>query len=531
MFLAAWLKQVMARRSSAKARAAEVKRNTPGLHRLFPQDPEYLLGMIHRLDASVALDVSADLIEETLHLGGDPIRILLAKANVFFRHHEYRASLDCLRAAETQGEVSAELFGMVGAIYFESGDLMQALDAYRHALELSPNWLPALVSTCAVYVRLGDPERAIDFGKRALRLDPRNVTALNNLERAYTALGRDADRDEILEMSADFFSPDPLALARAFRDYLHGDWIAAWRNWELRFSVEGQANVRASMLSYPRWAGGAFPGKTLLVHCEQGLGDSLMLVRYLPMVKALGGRVVFECQPQLTGLFAKVVGADVVLSIDVVRDQNVALDFDFWVPTYSLPALFGTTPENVPWTGPYVFAPVEARGYWQERLSSARGLKVGVAWQGNSRHANDAFRSIPINVFSSVLGVAGVTYFCLQVNSSAAQKVARSFNVTDVSDELMTFDDTAALVAELDLVISIDTSVIHLAGAMGKQTWALLAVGPDARWGRFGEATPWYPSMRLFRQRSVGNWDMPIQSVRATLEELVALKSGKGDAC
>jgi hypothetical protein len=260
-------------------------------------------------------------------------------------------------------------------------------------------------------------------------------------------------------------------------------------------------------------------GKRLVLYREQGLGDVIQFARFARTFAEAGARVTILAFPALRRLL-KSLGDD----IEIVSDGS-PVEGDFALPLMSAPALLGTTLETALSHVPYLNAPAALREVWRERVRGAapRGLRVGLTWSGNVRHVNDWARSIPFETLSPLFDVPDVTYFSLQNEVRPAEEVSfTNSGVVDFRAHLTDFAETAALVSELDVVISVDTSVAHLAGALGKPLWVLLAKRVDWRWMATGDTSPWYPNACLFRQTAPGDWESAIDSVRAALTKLAA---------
>jgi len=275
-----------------------------------------------------------------------------------------------------------------------------------------------------------------------------------------------------------------------------------------------------SRFSQPEWEGEPFVGRTLLVFSDYGIGDAMQLVRYLPMAVARGGKVVLQVQPSLVSLFRDLPG------VTVLARGEALPPFDLQLPMMSLPRVLGTTLDTIPAAIPYLQAEPAKLSRWQRALRHAKGLKVGVVWAGNPQHKGDKFRSLAAEAVLPRLVMPGVQLYSLQKEARPADGAVLASLKTDIADlapALGDFSDTAAAVAALDLVISVDTSVAHLAGGLGRPVWVLLPYALDWRWLRDREDTPWYPTMRLFRQPAPGDWTSVLDSVAhdltATLEE------------
>jgi hypothetical protein len=251
---------------------------------------------------------------------------------------------------------------------------------------------------------------------------------------------------------------------------------------------------------------------------EQGLGDTLQFIRYAPRVKQRGGIVLVEPPAPLARLVAGCPGIDRL----VAPGSVLADSFDVHAPLMSLPGLLGTTLATVPARVPYLVADAALTGSWREQLRPLRGFKIGIAWQGNPQHPRDRFRSIPLSQFAPLAGIEGVRLLSLQKGPGSEQlaAVAHHFVVTDLGSQLDDMMDTAAVMRNLDLVITADTAIAHLAGALGVPVWVALPVAPDWRWLLERQDSPWYPTMRLFRQARWGDWEDVFQRLAAALRTI-----------
>ena len=388
----------------------------------------------------------------------------------------------------------------LGLLALDRKDPGYALTHYRKALALDPANVPALSGLSAALGRLGRLPEALEADELALRQEP--ARAELHLNRGYTLMrsGRLPEAEgELLEALA----RDPgLANARwnlAYLRLLQGRYLEAWPHFSARLAIpEAKANLRD--YGQPRWDGAPFPGRTLLVWVEQGLGDTLQFVRYLPRVKALGGQVLFQTYDGLAPLLQGFPGADAVLG------ERVALPaFDLQVPLMDLPALFLSTPEDLPNEVPYLdaagLAPSPAL---TAALGQGPGLrKVGLVWAGSAQHADDARRSLDPSLLAPLAELPGIRWVSLQVGARALPALPGLVNLDGL---LRDFRDTAWALQACDLLITVDTAVAHLAGALGLPTLLLLPFFPDWRWGMTGQDTPWYPTMRLYRQPAPGAW-------------------------
>lgn len=308
-----------------------------------------------------------------------------------------------------------------------------------------------------------------------------------------------------------------IACVELARDY----YPEGFRLAEARYDhPEVARHMKAELLQKPRWRGEGLSGKRLLVHGEQGLGDTVMCARYLPFLLDAGVDVVFDCQDAVVSLLEHNYPTVKIIN----RDTSAALtqDFDYWVGAMSLPFLANSSAESIPLRAGYLTVSEEHRDHWRKRVAAVNlpGLRVGIAWSGNPHHRADRRRSLGLDPMFSYLQTAkGVCFFALQ--TSVPELLPE--NMIDLSDEMMTLSDTAALIMEMDLVITVDTSVVHLAGALGKTAWLLFPHRYEWRWGLAGEDNNWYDSVRVIRQSDHGDWAPVLSDVfEKMLPEFVA---------
>jgi hypothetical protein len=271
-----------------------------------------------------------------------------------------------------------------------------------------------------------------------------------------------------------------------------------------------------SSFPQPLWNGSPLPGRTILLHIEQGLGDTLQFIRYAQQVKNLGGTVLFACPESLAGLLGKVQGIDAI-----VLPDDLLPAFDVHAPLMSLPHLLGTTLETIPAEVPYFTADPQAVARWRGELDAAPGINVGIAWAGSPRHPADRWRSIPLAQFGRLANLPGVKLYSLQKGPGSEQLAGSGLPIEDWGQRLNDISATAAAVASLDLVIACDTAIVHLAGALAKSVWVVLPFAPDWRWLLERGDSPWYPTGRLFRQRAWGQWDAVFDEIAAALSDFV----------
>ncbi|MDR3684471.1 MAG: tetratricopeptide repeat protein [Geothrix sp.] len=362
----------------------------------------------------------------------------------------------------------------------EQGDLGGARAALEQVLAWDPGHLVAHETLVQVHLGAGDPARAHkEQTRRALFLDGRSGPAAD--------------------------------CVWAHATLLYGEMPLGWDLYEARLAAPG-LTMPERHFTHPRWNGESFPGKTLLLHYEQGLGDTLMFVRFAPRVKALGGRVLLAAQRPLADLVATCPGID-----EVIPKGGPVPPFDCHFPLLSLPWLFRTELASIPAEVPYLRVPphVPNRQALCERLALGAGrLRVGLAWKGSSDHPRDAQRSVPPACLTPLAKLPGVAWYSFQREGGLPEPFP---GILALGPLLSTFSDTAFALEAMDLLITVDTAVAHLAGALGIPTLLLVTNIPDWRWLMDRDDSPWYPTLRIYRQPLPGDWDSVVQHVLADL--------------
>jgi tetratricopeptide (TPR) repeat protein len=294
-----------------------------------------------------------------------------------------------------------------------------------------------------------------------------------------------------------------------------GRFLEGWHHYEFRWLTEPLALLRRE-LHCPAWAGQDLHDKTILLHVEQGFGDLIQFVRYVPLVKALGATVVLRVSRPMKNLARSFTGVDRILDRDDPLPES-----DFYIYLLSLPRVFGTDLASIPADIPYLRAEPARVARWAKRLGTHDALRVGLAWSGSPTHTRDRYRSVPLGMLSPLWGLAGVRFISLQKGVAEAEVdgLPAELDLVNLGPELEDFCDTAAVISELDLVLCVDTAVAHLAGALGKPVWLMLPQPADFRWMEGREDSPWYPTLRLFRQSRRDHWEEVVERVKAALQE------------
>jgi tetratricopeptide (TPR) repeat protein len=406
--------------------------------------------------------------------------------------------------------------GLIGA-YVNLAQILQAQcrfveaeECCQKALSIDPNY--AMIHNCLALALLSQDRlvEAQSEARRAIAVAPAFPQAWNTLGMILMDAGRIDDSITALERSLALNPTSPATHYNyAMALLLSGNLSPGFAEYEWRWKCPSAEPLHRNY-PWPRWDGSDLIGKTLLLHAEQGFGDVIQFIRYVPQIAARCGRVVVSCQPEVRRLLSAVEGIAQIIGFD-----DSVEGVDAHLPLMSLPLVLGTTLENIPANVPYLQADQSAVAQWQTRTSGALGkLKVGIAWAGNPSHANDRRRSLPSELLSSLSEIDGIAWHSLQKSTGDLQPAPPPLPLIDLTSSLSDFSETASLIQNLDLIITVDTAVAHLAGAMGKPVWILLPFAPDWRWMRDREDSPWYPTAHLLRQPAPGDWNSVIGRVR-----------------
>src|SRR5471032_942415 len=468
----------------------------------------------------------------------------LAQAMAWHREGRLQPAADAYRAILAHAPDHFDALHLLGVCALQSGDARTADELIGRAVALKPDDATARMHHAHAQQRLGRPDDALRSYRRVLELAPDDAMAMTNCGNLLREMRRHGEALTMFERALQL-EPDYLDahynngnalqfLGRtdaALRSYeralaidpddieasvnagicrlLQGDLQGGWQLYEARWR-------RLPVPDYapPQWRGDMpLAGKTILVYAEQGLGDTLQMCRYVALLAERGADVVLRVQPALKTLLSQLAGARLVLA-----DGEALPAFDYHCSLMSLPFAFATSLATIPAGAPYLQADAARAAAWAQRLGAPAGLRIGLAWSGNRGHDRDLSRSIPLMRLRGLFGV-DAQFVSLQPELRAIDRIVleNDQRIGSHAAQLTDFAETAALIAQLDLVISVDTSVAHLAAAMGKPVWLLLAYAPDWRWLLERDDSPWYPTMRLFRQSARGDWDGVVAEVARAL--------------
>jgi tetratricopeptide (TPR) repeat protein len=410
----------------------------------------------------------------------------------------------------------AQAFFKSGSVYQELKDPDQALASYDRAISINKDYAEAWLNRGTVLFEQNRPDEALASFDEAIRLRGNYAEAWYSRASALIITHQlDAaleSYDRAIALKPDFAEAQynrSLALLQA------GDYAAGWLAYEWRWKNAAKLRLgNPRVFRQPLWLGQEnLRGKRILIYCEQGLGDTLQYCRYVKLVAELGAEVIFEVQAPLVSLLARLPGVSRVFAAG-----GLLPDFDYQCPLLSLPLSFKTTLQSVPAATPYLYADAERIALWQARLGIRARPRVGLVFTGSAAYGNDQNRSIPLSEWAARLP-RDFDYVSLQKEYRDYDLATLAENpwIASFAAEQKDFSDAAALVEAMDLVISVDTAVAHLAGALGKPTWRLLPVSSDWRWMLHREDSPWYPTMRLYRQTTAGDWSTVFERVAADL--------------
>lgn len=444
-----------------------------------PENPTYHYNLANAFVTLGDDEAAIEHYDTALASRPDYTNALINKANALKRRKDYSEAIAILEKVLKIVPNSIEALNNLGNTYVDIGDYQKAISIFQTALDVQNDYSPALTNLGNAYRKLGDVDKAEALYRKAARLSPDDIDAHFNLS---TLLLSQAKFDE------------------------------GWREYEWRLK---KAQLASTRLPSPRWNGAPVPGKTILVLCEQGLGDSIQFFRYLPTVAEQCEKLVFHCQKPLIGLLRPSCPGEIV-------DNSVAamnIFHDLHVPLLSLPQIFKTTLNDIPSPSPYLDIDEKTVERWRKILTPGliSGLPaIGLCWAGSPTNTNDQERSIPFETLTHLLKKRRANFISLQ--KGGGEETARKFaesndHMQEFASRIRDFRDTAAIVANLDRVITVDTAVAHLAGAMGKPVDLLIPFDGEWRWLRDRSDSPWYPSMTIHRQPSPGAWEEVVEKL------------------
>ncbi len=448
-------------------------------------DGYYQLGHTH--EALADQGAAEQVYRAALSLEEASAGICIGLARLLRLKQEYTAATElCERALQLDGSAGLA-YQELGHIHKEQSRYEEALHCYQQLIAVAPQEQEGyLLSLGVLYAEQERYTEALECYNQLVAAKPESVNGHWN---------------------------------RALVQLLLGEFTEGWSGYEWRRRRdEWLVQMWPGRFVPPLWSGEPLSGRTILVYAEQGFGDTIQFGRYLPLLLAQGARVIFHCMEGLVELFSRMAGIEVV-----ARDYELALQqtFDFHIPLMSLPHIMGTTLETIPTARAYLQTDAGRVAAWRDRITQ-KGFRVGLVWAGAAKNVANRMRSTTLAAFAALAAMPDTTIYSLQKDAAAGSELMAQWGVVDLGPELHNFDETAAVIANLDLVITVDTAVAHLAGALGVPVWILIYSSPEWRWLLGREDSPWYPSARLFRQQLGEPWPVLVERMVAALQDLPA---------
>ena len=479
-----------------------------------PRASEALVNLANVMHALKRDADALDCLDKALAIKPDDLQALQNRGSALLALDRPQEALVCFEQVTRQMPGNGEALLNRGVAKAKLGHHAEALSDFDTALALAPGHPNILYNRGNALLALDRHDEAIAAFDRVLTAAPAHASAWNNRGRALQSLNRHAEAvasfGKAIELQKDYADAH---FNQALSLLTLGDLKRGFEQYEWRWKRSGMTHTRG--YGRPLWLG-EFPlgNKTILLHAEQGLGDTIQFARYAPLLARTGARVILEVQPELKALLGSLDG---IVSCHA-RGETLP-GFDVHCPLGSLPLAFKTGPATIPADIPYLHADEARIAQWRPRIEALPGKRVALAWAGQANHANDRNRSIDLKSLEPLLTLDGFSYVSIQrdLRENDAAELARHANVTHLGGDLADMADTAAVAALVDLVIAVDTSVVHLAGALARPVWVMLPFTPDWRWTLTGEQSPWYPNAKLFRQPAIGDWPSAIAKLRDAL--------------
>ena len=455
------------------------------------------------------LDEAAKHIAAAFQINSHSVAVLKELGLLHQQRGEWDEARKFFELVETAQPDNPQILNAIGHTWQAQHNIDKAIDYWRRAVELNPDYADVWQNLGLGHEHKDELPEAIACHQKVTALRPEQSKAHRLLGVAQLDYGLLPAARQCFDRAVELAPDDPEAIwQRFFLRGLEGEFPEAWADYECRFQLPGRTTPDPGFIA-PRWQGEALPGKTLLLHAEQGYGDTLQMIRYAPRVAERAGRILLWVPNSLRTLLTTVSGVD-----EVVTDKPPDGTFHAHLPLMSLPGVFGDSLETLPKKVPYL-------GDFRQ-TNTEKTVKIGLAWAGSGNQPLDR-RSVLLSELTPLTSVDGVGWHSLQLGRETGQIADSEWAsvIQDGSDQLTDFAATAAVMAELDLIICVDSAVAHLAGALGKPVWVLLNFAPDWRWGWEGETSAWYPSARLFRQGYGETWTSVGERMAAALRPLI----------
>ena len=479
------------------------------------------ISMTHKLHDYITLVELLKLLkkpEEALGVANEIVKkfpneyeAYLNLGNLFASWRLFQKAVEPYRRAIVLAPDKTQAYNNLGVVYKELGRNEEALFAYQKVLELNPNDSAALNNLGNLRRNMGDTTGAIADLKRSITLNPNYADAYSNLGAIYKE-NKEFDRAMFYYQKALALNPEHTnaQFDIALMELSKGHYESGWSGYEYRLKMN-ELLAKTDVYTSPLWRGESLQNKTIILQTEQGFGDTIMFIRYAPYFRELGAKIIVRTRLELVALFRSIQEVD-----EIICEEDPLPEHDFYLPLLSCPQRFKTVLQTIPRKFPYLGSP--KNGLSLERKS----LHVGITWSGSPTNRGHKDRYVGLKILSQLFDIDHISWYSLQIGADSHE--IQSFNLHDTiidKTELLTdFAQTAAFIEALDLVISVDTSVAHLSGALNKKTFVLLSKPAEWRWMQEGETTPWYESLLLFRQEIRGDWQKPILQIKEKLREL-----------
>ena len=429
-----------------------------------------------------------------------------------YQSEQYDIAINLITQAIQIDSTKPLFFTNLGNAFQKQGKLEKSVQAYQKAIQIQPDYADAYYNLGNAFQKQGKLEKSVQAYQKAIQIQPGYAEAYFNLGNSLREQGKLKESTQALQKAVQI-QPDyaDAHFNLAMLLLLQGQFVEGWEKYEWRWDSSLKSQKRN--FKRPLWDGTSLSSKSILIYAEQGFGDSIQFARYIDLFPDTA-TIIVACQPELKSLLKSIERIDTL----VTKGEDIP-NFDFHAPIVSLPHIFGTVLETIPAKIPYLYP--DKNPDFSFLSDDERDLKVGIAWAGSPTHINDRNRSISLNNFKCLLDIKGCEFFSLQVGEHHRdiKQCGYSRIIKDLGKQFTNFHHTASVILQLDLVISVDTAVAHLAGALGKPVWTLLPFIPDWRWMLNRSDSPWYPSMTLFRQRKRGDWHSVFQEIRLTLTQ------------
>jgi tetratricopeptide (TPR) repeat protein len=472
-----------------------------------PNDPEALLGMGMVFFRAGQLEPAAQLVGRSIVLDPSSAEKYLNQSAILATMGKMDEASAAVRQALALHPQYPQAHNNLGNLLLAQHRLDEAIAAFRQAVALAPQFFEAFNNLGTTLLSKGEFQESVVYLRKAQAMRPSDADVQFSLAMALEADGQ-LPESQACYVRAIQLQPTsfPARVNYAVLLLTMGQRDLAWRTF---FEAGESIDPLAAIYPGKRWTGTDVAGQTVLIHADNQFGDSILLARFVSLLKQRGAKIILQCRPPLASLFQS-LGIEAIISL-----ADAAPPFDSYAPLWALPHRMGFAIETIPNSVPYLSPPTDRIQRWSDRLPADGKKNIGLVWAGSE----SVERSRTLEIFAPLASVPNVRFVSLQKGSEASQKPPPGMEWIDWTNEISDFADTAALIQRLDLVISVDTAVAHLAGALGKSVWTLIPRRNNFFWALGGDTSPWYPTMRLFRQQTPQNWHAPIAQIEHELRQ------------